>query len=154
MLRLQSCIFVLSALGAVSASDNKELDTIPDDTHLDLPRLEQYPPMAYNGPAHGLNWPSRFMFIRHGEAMHNVRKFERDSRLTSKGWQQADRLRSQLLYPYKFPDLVVVSPMRRTVCTAFAGFHEAISHGVPFLLHPDLREMAATNSDWGWRKIV
>ena len=70
--------------------------------------------------------------IRHGEALHDVEReypFP-DPPLTPLGLEQA----SAITLGFK-PDLVVASPMRRTIQTALVAFGSC-----PFEIWPDLRE--------------
>ena len=68
-------------------------------------------------------------WVRHGEALHNVRgefasnKLIRDPWLTPKGEEQAIQLGTEL--DQKF-DLVIVSPMRRTIQTALLISQNAV----------------------------
>ena len=91
--------------------------------------------------------------VRHGEAAHNVllatgKKEEaaklRDPRLTARGIAQSKKLRSNPLLvealssrePGSAVELLVLSPMRRTIETACAAFG-ALS--LPVALNPDLQ---------------
>jgi len=77
--------------------------------------------------------------IRHGEAIHNVQRgypFP-DPPLTERGYQEA------LTITVNFrPDLIVVSPMRRTIETAFTAFPATVdaNGALPIEVWPDLRE--------------
>ncbi|EPE33542.1 Phosphoglycerate mutase-like protein [Glarea lozoyensis ATCC 20868] len=72
--------------------------------------------------------------LRHGQALHNVDRHHRepDPPLTNLGIQQAEALNLSFL-----PDVVVVSPMIRTIETAYY-----VLRGKPckVLIWPDLRE--------------
>jgi len=70
-------------------------------------------------------------FIRHGEGYHNVGIANADAHLTSKGWTQAGALRKHM---HKFDitrqvEIVVVSPLMRTLETAAGVFGEDTNHG-------------------------
>jgi len=78
--------------------------------------------------------------IRHGEAVHNVHHGYAfpDPPLTERGYQEA----SAISLDFK-PDLILVSPMRRTIETAFAAFTPAFfdtRESLPIEVWPDLRE--------------
>jgi hypothetical protein len=81
----------------------------------------------------------RIYIVRHGEAIHNVQRgypFP-DPPLTERGYAEA----SAIVIGFK-PDLIVVSPMRRTIETAFAAFHTTLEAdgSLPIEIWPDLRE--------------
>ncbi|KAF3062872.1 hypothetical protein CFAM422_010319 [Trichoderma lentiforme] len=78
--------------------------------------------------------------VRHGQALHNVDRGypHRDPPLTEVGSQQA----SNVCLPAE-PDLIIVSPMTRTIQTALIIFDQYLnssSTNVDFQVWPDLRE--------------
>ncbi|KAM6478540.1 phosphoglycerate mutase-like protein [Trichoderma sp. SZMC 28011] len=78
--------------------------------------------------------------VRHGQALHNVDRGypHRDPPLTQVGSQQA----SKVCLPAQ-PDLVIVSPMTRTIQTALIIFDQHLSSSstnVELQVWPDLRE--------------
>jgi broad specificity phosphatase PhoE len=77
----------------------------------------------------------RVLFIRHGEAGHNVRWFntERDTTLTPAGLKQVERL-DELLEAdsaTKGVQVILASPLSRTIQTATKGCRSLIARGVP-----------------------
>lgn len=80
----------------------------------------------------------RICIMRHGEAVHNVQRgypFPYPP-LTERGRREASAI-------IDFnPDLIVVSPMRRTIDTALAAFGDilAANRPIPIEVWPDLRE--------------
>lgn len=81
----------------------------------------------------------RIWIIRHGQAVHNIQRgypFP-DPPLTEKGYQQASSITIDFT-----PDLIVVSPMRRTIETAFTAFGTTVDSNEPLPIEvwPDLRE--------------
>ncbi|KAF2642888.1 phosphoglycerate mutase family protein-like protein [Massarina eburnea CBS 473.64] len=95
--------------------------------------------------------PPKISLVRHAEGYHNLYRDYTlpDPLLTPVGKQQCAALSS------KFPhhdtvDLVVASPLRRTVQTAAYSFGPTLARPeVPFILHPALQEVAASGSDTG-----
>lgn len=77
-------------------------------------------------------------FIRHAEGWHNMHghllHFARDPDLTEKGWQQALNATAHL-NSRQF-DLIVCSPMRRTLRSLEIAFSTHIEKGVPVVIHP------------------
>jgi broad specificity phosphatase PhoE len=78
--------------------------------------------------------------VRHGEALHNVQRGypHRDPPLTEAGVQATREIKLSIS-----PDLIVISPMTRTIQTAMNMFPElqvAGSYTVPVQIWPDLRE--------------
>ena len=96
--------------------------------------------------------------IRHGQGEHNPRKnplalsyvrhvFKRDARLTGKGRKQAGALQPGMLWmPF---ELIVVSPLSRTIETATAAFE---GHATPKRLNHLLCERATMPADQGTPK--
>ena len=109
------------------------------------------------GPASPLK---TLYLIRHGESEANAARLAgngagylcEDALLTPRGEQQARALLSHPAFGEAPPDLVLVSPLRRTMQTAMLGFGaagEGIEAGgrgcspCAFLLRPDLQETGA-----------
>lgn len=91
-------------------------------------------------------------FVRHAEGVHNVAhetdpisglklKENEDAWLTNKGLNQCIALRDKMIDSgtTKDVDLLVVSPMRRTLQTAIHSFPHLMGR-VPWLAHESLRE--------------
>lgn len=77
-------------------------------------------------------WPNKLMFVRHGESYSNAHVQDvRDCLLTAKGVTQCKALNTDVSTKYLPPDLIVSSPMFRTIQTTYYGFHNWISAGVP-----------------------
>jgi broad specificity phosphatase PhoE len=78
--------------------------------------------------------------IRHGEALHNVQRGypHRDPPLTEAGMHAT----KQIALP-ACPDLIIISPMTRTIQTAISMFphlEDSSSSAIPVQIWPDLRE--------------
>ena len=78
--------------------------------------------------------------IRHGEAVHNVQRGypHRDPPLTEAGVQATKEIKLSTS-----PDLIIISPMTRTIQTAiniFPCLQQAGTFAVPVQIWPDLRE--------------
>tara|TARA_B100000524_G_scaffold225396_1_gene119262 strand:+ start:171 stop:611 length:441 start_codon:yes stop_codon:yes gene_type:complete len=97
--------------------------------------------------------------VRHGQAHHNQRNnplalgfiyylFQRDADLTPKGNVQAQSIRHQLRAE-QF-DLVVISPLTRTIRTAIHIFGDGTAHDAPkMMLSPLLCERCSFPADFG-----
>jgi len=87
--------------------------------------------------------------LRHAQAEHNVDpspetyKKYRDPVLTELGRSQATALRNSFT---QIPDLMVVSPLRRTLQTALLGL---IGPDIPVVLNADVQETAGWPCDTG-----
>lgn len=84
--------------------------------------------------------PSLVHIIRHGQALHNVDHSypHRDPPLTTAGAQATTKLK-----PPNTPDLIIISPMTRTIQTAinmFPFLSGTNNCSVPVQIWPDLRE--------------
>jgi broad specificity phosphatase PhoE len=82
---------------------------------------------------------TRICIIRHGQAVYNIQRgypFP-DPPLTKRGYQEASSININFT-----PDLIVVSPMRRTIETAFTAFGTTVdaNKALPIEVWPDLRE--------------
>jgi broad specificity phosphatase PhoE len=78
--------------------------------------------------------------IRHGEALHNVHRGypHRDPPLTEAGWKAT----KEIVLPGR-PDIIIISPMTRTIQTAmsmFPSLQDTRSPSIPVQIWPDLRE--------------
>ncbi|KAA8909674.1 histidine phosphatase superfamily [Sphaerosporella brunnea] len=94
--------------------------------------------------------PKLVTLVRHGQAEHNVdeRYYLRDPYLTPLGEQQCMTL------PARFPqepavDLLVTSPLKRTIQTTILGFPDPIAAGVPVLALAELQETSEMPCDTG-----
>mmetsp|Transcript_123601 Transcript_123601/g.344118 ORF Transcript_123601/g.344118 Transcript_123601/m.344118 type:complete len:255 (+) Transcript_123601:48-812(+) len=96
-------------------------------------------------------------FVRHGEAWHNAKTDYSipDPDLTPKGEEQAFSLRSnpQLVAALSSDkgfraQLLVVSPLRRTLQTAAVGFGD-LQPQLPWLIEPDIQEKNSVPCDTG-----
>ena len=86
----------------------------------------------------------RVHFVRHGEATHNVERAyrdpaNRDARLTSKGLAQCEAL-GDVTRGLSSVELIVVSPLTRTLQTAYTGFAAQAERSVPFVALEAARE--------------
>mmetsp|Transcript_8065 Transcript_8065/g.23734 ORF Transcript_8065/g.23734 Transcript_8065/m.23734 type:complete len:345 (+) Transcript_8065:56-1090(+) len=88
--------------------------------------------------------------VRHGQADHNVTGdlTKRDPRLTDLGRRQSRLLDVAPVLIGRQVELVVSSPLRRTLETAAIGFGEA-SPTPRFVAHPDAQETGSHPSDTG-----
>ncbi|EPX75387.1 phosphoglycerate mutase family protein [Schizosaccharomyces octosporus yFS286] len=87
--------------------------------------------------------------VRHGQAEHNVGPDEdhriRDPNLTQLGRSQADELREKLSqHPISF-DLIVCSPMRRTLQTMEIGLRDSLQTGI---IPIDICPLVEEAGDW------
>ncbi|KAL1891287.1 hypothetical protein Sste5346_007747 [Sporothrix stenoceras] len=84
--------------------------------------------------------PPTVILIRHAQALHNL------------GFEQCKELREVLktTLPGRLdPDLVIVSPMARTLQTALASLDWLQETGVPFVAHAGWQETTDNPCDWG-----
>ncbi|KAG5463605.1 MAG: histidine phosphatase superfamily, partial [Olpidium bornovanus] len=112
---------------------------------------------------------------RHAEAEHNVRRryYLRDPRLTDRGRQQAAVELPRSLRGLAPPgsaggkgegereeeeeggeggpalDLIVTSPLKRTLQTSLLGYRRYVDAGVPVVVLPELQELGALPADTG-----
>ena len=88
----------------------------------------------------------KVIFIRHGEALHNtdpaLKLTAFDAKLTEKGFNDAKSAGQQLIG--FTPDLIIVSPLERTLQTATAAFEHYIGK-VPFIANESCRESLSAN---------
>ena len=87
--------------------------------------------------------------IRHGQSLHNVERGypHRDAPLTEAGLEAAKEIRISVV-----PDLIVVSPMTRTIQTAVNAFPSILASGnsgPEMQIWPDLREAHDANCNKG-----
>ena len=95
-------------------------------------------------------WPSRVLFVRHvqSEANANHSKDYRDTPVTQLGFNQTMEIKTNLSH-YQPAELIVISPMRRTLITAYYGLHDWI-RTAKVLLNQDVRERGADyQQNWG-----
>ena len=111
-----------------------------------IPGLPRYRVVAPDGASSA---PTKHIYlIRHGEATHNVAPKPWgeeliDARLTEKGASQADALRERAA---ALPvELVVVSPLTRTLDTAMRSLGPLQQRGVPFVAVEECREQFGKN---------
>jgi hypothetical protein len=89
--------------------------------------------------------------IRHGQGLHNISYANHDLQdppLTPFGEQQ----RRDIASTFPFHDqieLVVTSPLRRTICTDLLGFAPEVTQGVQVLALPLLQEASMLPCDTG-----
>ncbi|KAF1967090.1 phosphoglycerate mutase-like protein [Bimuria novae-zelandiae CBS 107.79] len=95
--------------------------------------------------------PKKISIVRHGQGYHNVTHnyYLRDPLLTPLGHEQCTQLSAT--YPHHNSiDLVIASPIRRTIQTASFSFGPAlVRREVPFLLDPKLQELGSHDADRG-----
>lgn len=92
-------------------------------------------------------------FIRHAQAQHNATGDHSipDPRLTAEGVRQAQRIKDGIPADVlAHLELIVCSPMRRTIQTTLLAFHRQIEwQGVPVKLSADLQEKNGHPCDTG-----
>ncbi|KAI5818677.1 histidine phosphatase superfamily [Pyronema omphalodes] len=105
--------------------------------------------------------PQIITLVRHGQASHNVDEqyHLRDPYLTELGESQCRTLPSRFHNAQKIEaadgssvpeiDLLVTSPLKRTLQTTLLGFPGQISSGVPVIALPDLQETSDMPCDTG-----
>jgi len=111
-------------------------------------RVAQHDPTTPEGWHELLEWVvdqffgivKTVVFVRHGQAQHNVPHEGdiHDPLLTELGEQQCEEVRGTGFASRVGAELVVVSPLRRTLQTAILAFGDL---QVSFLPHPDLQEV-------------
>ncbi|TVY84750.1 putative phosphatase SPAC5H10.03 [Lachnellula suecica] len=94
--------------------------------------------------------------VRHGQGFHNVSEsqphgnsFVKDPLLTPVGKMQCAGLRKLFAEFHDNIDLVLASPLRRTVQTAVLGLGPTIQRDVPILLVPKAQEISDKPCDTG-----
>jgi broad specificity phosphatase PhoE len=91
-------------------------------------------------------------FIRHAESEHNVPPYDfklRDPYLTPFGRTQAEALGQQIPF-LEDVDLVVCSPMKRTISTALLAFkHYLHTNKLELIALPELQELSNKPCDTG-----
>ena len=123
------------------------------------------PVSAVAGSSMGRDVVKSVWLIRHGESEHNTSSDWgiRDPGLTEKGWKQAKALKHETLLkgvlghygPDEVAQLVIVSPLRRTLQTALAvadgmrSLNAAASQKVPIIALSDLQETSDSPCDTG-----
>lgn len=93
--------------------------------------------------------------IRHAQGFHNLTKEDIDCEqipdpdLTDRGREQCERLREEFPFQDQI-DLIMASPIRRTIQTALIGLAPAIEkRGLKILLTPRAQETSSKPSDTG-----
>jgi len=144
-----------SALFAAPLDEEDEEDRVLDE------KIQQAVVGAPNEHSHQHHhkvkkaWPDRFMFVRHAQSFGNLGGeyvSMRDSGLTAKGERQSDDFDGRFSQEFEDPELVVASPMRRTVQTALRAFNSSLSAGTSrFVVHPGISEVSSkpVASIWG-----
>ncbi|KAF2730304.1 phosphoglycerate mutase family protein-like protein [Polyplosphaeria fusca] len=95
--------------------------------------------------------PPKLSLVRHAEGFHNVdgAVYIRDAVLTEKGISQCRNLRDNFPY-HNAVELVLASPMRRTIQTAVLSFGPTLARAdVPFLVIPQAQEASDLPCDTG-----
>ena len=98
--------------------------------------------------------PPKVITVRHAQGHHNVKNQWRlyDAVLTTLGHQECAALSKQFPYHGEV-DLMVASPLRRTIQTAIESFGAVLARKeVPFLLHPNAQEVSGRNCNIGFNK--
>lgn len=88
--------------------------------------------------------------IRHAEGFHNVNEQHHipDPLLTTRGKQQCAKLQEH--FPYHHVDLIVSSPIRRTIYTSLLSFDRDIKKkGLRIIALPELQEISDLPCDTG-----
>ncbi|KAK3381122.1 histidine phosphatase superfamily [Podospora didyma] len=98
--------------------------------------------------------PPTLILVRHAEALHNVDRDYTipDPELSELGRRQCRDLKKNLMS--KIPkeldvELIIVSPMKRTIETALLAFRGLIEKGVPIQAHAAWQENSAAACDTG-----
>jgi len=117
--------------------------------------------MARHGPTRVRAWPlhkcKTVYFVRHAEALHNEAFKVRgraayedpcfvDPELTPLGVQQCLALRPQAAAVQASLELLVVSPLRRTLETAVHAFGPPVGERAPWVAHEAVRERIGRNT--------
>jgi len=94
--------------------------------------------------------PKLLTLVRHGQAFHNIdRRFDlHDAYLTPLGEEQCRGLLSRFP-PEPAVDLLVSSPLKRTLQTTLIGFSPQVKQGIKIEVLPNLQESSATPCDTG-----
>jgi broad specificity phosphatase PhoE len=98
--------------------------------------------------------PPAVITVRHAQGHHNIKNQWRlyDAVLTTVGHQECAAL-SKTFPSHDKVDLMVASPLRRTIQTAFESFGPVLARkDVPFLLHPNAQEVSGRNCNIGFNK--
>ncbi|KAF3927128.1 hypothetical protein AA313_de0209598 [Arthrobotrys entomopaga] len=99
---------------------------------------------------------SKIILIRHGEATHNLHDDfqQHDPPLTDLGKEQCIKLLKEAFAlgeweDFKDLELVVISPLFRTLETAFAVFGEQIKKDLKYIVLPEIQETSPNPCDTG-----
>ncbi|KAH6663453.1 histidine phosphatase superfamily [Halenospora varia] len=98
--------------------------------------------------------PPALILIRHAEALHNITKdyTTHDPPLTAEGLQQCAQLSTYLQENLRLAhkvELIVTSPMQRTLQTTEKALGWLIERGVPVIALAELQETTTNNIDIG-----
>ncbi|KAI1423711.1 histidine phosphatase superfamily [Xylaria sp. FL1777] len=95
--------------------------------------------------------PPFIHIIRHAQALHNVSGdlSQRDPKLTELGYEQCKTAAAEFGDLGDKPDLILASPLQRTIQTALALFPAYTQSKKRILLLPDLQESTMAPSDTG-----
>ncbi|RBQ78521.1 hypothetical protein FVER14953_07713 [Fusarium verticillioides] len=95
--------------------------------------------------------PQIIHLVRHGQAVHNLGEANNilpDTDLTPLGQEQAKGLISKCPELANV-DLIVSSPLRRTLQTTLLGFSSQLERGLQIVALPEVQEVSAMNCDTG-----
>ncbi|EWG47656.1 hypothetical protein FVEG_07713 [Fusarium verticillioides 7600] len=95
--------------------------------------------------------PQIIHLVRHGQAVHNLGEANNilpDTDLTPLGQEQAKGLISKCPELVNV-DLIVSSPLRRTLQTTLLGFSSQLERGLQIVALPEVQEVSAMNCDTG-----
>ncbi|KAF2274086.1 phosphoglycerate mutase family protein-like protein [Westerdykella ornata] len=94
--------------------------------------------------------PPHLYIVRHGQGFHNLTGNPNilDPLLTPEGKDQCRAL-CESFQDHDKIDLVVTSPLRRTIQTASLSFGPVLARSVPFVAVPEAQEVGSHNSDKG-----
>jgi broad specificity phosphatase PhoE len=115
------------------------------------PAVPKYLPTAIGEIA---EMPPTVITVRHAQGHHNVKNQWRlyDAVLTPLGHQECAELSKKFPHHDKV-DLLVASPLRRTIQTAVESFGPVLTRKeVPFLLQPKAQEVSTRNCNVGFNK--
>ncbi|KAH8648803.1 histidine phosphatase superfamily [Tricladium varicosporioides] len=98
--------------------------------------------------------PPTLILIRHAEALHNLTKdyTTHDPPLTAEGLEQCTQLSTYLqenLHLANKAELIVTSPMQRTLQTTKKALEWLVERGVPVIALAELQETTTNNIDIG-----
>lgn len=153
------------------SSSEAELQLRADFLDLEIPRHLQSRWKATFESISSVSMPPTVITVRHAQGHHNVNvsiycslsprsKAEHaqnqwriyDATLTDLGHQECATLAKNFPH-HKKVDLLVASPLRRTIQTAVLSFGPVLARPeVPFLLHPKAQEVSERNCNIGFER--